>query len=168
MGSRTWGQVEVPDWARRHKEVSDFIDDFECSCEDGGVLSLSHPEMCRDGIFPEGVHQALQKCEIPYDFEYLVLGDEGTRGGGWRPGMKVPLEFWRQDGERLFTLGEIQHEIRSGTSPAEQVSAVTALLEEENRFLRPLEQIADPRLERAETLRSETRGIAKSQRKFHP
>ena len=168
VGTRAWGQVAVPEWALRYLQVRDLIakhsdDDW---LEDAVCYFLS-PELVRDDIFPEEIHRDLQALRVPYDFKYCTSDELGTRAGGWRPGMREPVEFWIDpDGERLFTLLEICGALENLTLSADQIRALDGLLEEHQRALARLEHATDPRLARSDMLRTDSQRTAQRRRKL--
>lgn len=168
MGARSWCEVTLPEWALRYAQVRDLIarhsdDDW---LEDAVCHFMSSEMVCND-ILPEEIHRDLQFLKVPYDFKCHLSGGSGARAGGWRPGMREPLEFWVDpDGERLFTLKEIRGALEDLRLSADQILVLIGMLEEHQRALVPLEQASDPRLARSNMLRTEFQLSAQKRRKL--
>lgn len=161
MGTESWGQVTVPQWALRFKVVKLLIDQYDSDgFSDGrfeiiGAYQFASPNFVRNDEFPQPLHQILQDLQIPYDYSFaLAMNDGGTRAGGWRPGMRAPLEYLTVDGERVFTQGELRDILAARVPVAVRLARIAALVQQTDEQLPPVGRWPDPRAVQAQTLRS--------------
>jgi hypothetical protein len=159
MGTDSWGLVTVPLWALRFEAVKRLIDQYgkDLSYEDldVGEYQFASQTFVRDDEFPERVHETLQALKIPYDYGFaLAMGKGGARSGGWRPGMRAPLEYATLDGERVFTQSELRKILVARVPVAVRLARITALVQQREEQLPPVGRWPDPRAVQAQALRN--------------
>ena len=149
-----YATVTVPAWALRIAGIANALHSTATQCDEtsdprlywvGGPIAVN-------GRLPDVLVTALTEQEVPFDF---FIQDESGRGldwrGYWRVGMDEPFTWSEIDGTAFMLSRRRPSAVNSPGAPSQRVEA---LLHESAPPVLDLRECAEPRMEKAQRLRS--------------